>query len=220
MRSGTATWGCRHMTSRVENADLGKAGNGMNSPGGNAQDADLDLTVPDLTILVQDPHWQALVEEDRPLDPEAVLRRALAATLAAVPAPAGLAERGAEVALVLTDDAAMQELNREWRGIDRPTDVLSFPGDDGFVPPEEPLPLGDIVLARETILRDARALGRSLAHHLSHMGIHGMLHLLGWDHAEDGEAERMEAQERRILRELGFVEDDPDANDGGVAERR
>lgn len=173
------------------------------------------MAATDLSVTVLDPLWLELDEGGKSLDVEGVLRRAVLAALAAGPLPAGLAARGCEVALVLTHDAGMRELNRTWRGMDKPTDVLSFPGDDGFVPPEEPLPLGDIVLARETMLRDAAALGRTLPHHLSHIAAHGLLHLLGWDHEAQVEAERMEAQERRILLQLGFTET---SDDGGGTE--
>lgn len=170
----------------------------------------------DLTILVEDPQWHRLAEGGAPLDVEAVLRRALAAVLHSVPLPPGLTDRGCEAALLLTDDAAIQVLNRTWRGIDKPTDVLSFPGDDGFVPQSEPLPLGDIVLARETVLRDARAMDRRLAHHLSHMAVHGMLHLLGWDHEIAADAERMEAQEEAVLRGLGYAGGEGGETNGGA----
>lgn len=170
----------------------------------------------DLSILVEDPVWQRLDEGGTPLDLEGILRRALAAVLRSVPLPQGLVARGCEAALVLTDDAAMQVLNRTWRGIDKPTDVLSFPGDDGFVPESEPVPLGDIVLARETVLQDAVKLERRLSHHLSHMAVHGMLHLLGWDHEIAADAERMEAQEEAILRGLGYAGGDGGETNGGA----
>lgn len=171
----------------------------------------------DLVVTVEDPHWLELDEGGNRLDVEEVLRHAVLAALAHSPAPDGLDARGCELALVLTDDARMRDLNRTWRGIDKPTDVLSFPGDDGFVPPGEPLPLGDVVLARETMLRDAAGLGRSLTHHLSHIAAHGVLHLLGWDHEEEAEAERMEAQERLILQRLGFTETSDEEGGAGTA---
>lgn len=171
----------------------------------------------DLQLSVEDPAWLELDEDGRAVDVEGILRRAVLAALAGTPEGEALAGRGCELTLMLTDDARMRDLNRTWRGIDKPTDVLSFPGDDGFVPPEEPLPLGDIVLARETMLRDAEALGRSLPHHFSHIAVHGVLHLLGWDHEEEDEAEEMEAQERRILQALGFADDNPDEEDGAGA---
>ncbi|MFC3230017.1 rRNA maturation RNase YbeY [Marinibaculum pumilum] len=162
----------------------------------------------DLSISRLDPEWQALPIAGGGSDAiDGLLTRALEAVLAGTPLPAGLAARGCEVSLVLTDDAGIREMNRTWRGIDKATDVLSFPGDDGFAPPEQPLPLGDIVLARQTLLRDAAELRRDLPHHLSHIAVHGLLHLLGWDHEDAAEAELMEAQERRILEQLGYADE-------------
>jgi probable rRNA maturation factor len=106
------------------------------------------------------------------------------------------------VALVLTGDAEMRDLNRVWRGKDAPTNVLSFPADAkhdrGF--------LGDIVLAYETTLDEANARDISLADHVSHLVVHGMLHLLGFDHEDDADAERMEAIERIALASIGIAD--------------
>jgi probable rRNA maturation factor len=99
----------------------------------------------------------------------------------------------AEISLVLTDDAVMQALNRRWRNKDAPTNVLSFASG-------EPRLLGDIVLAFETVAREALEHGKPLAHHLRHLVVHGVLHLLGYDHERPRDAVRMENRERRILR--------------------
>ncbi|MYZ47428.1 rRNA maturation RNase YbeY [Propylenella binzhouense] len=104
---------------------------------------------------------------------------------------------GAEISLLFTDDAAIRELNARWRGKDRPTNVLSFPQAHG------PL-LGDIVLAAETVASEAGLAGRPLDHHIAHLIVHGTLHLLGYDHEEDDEAERMEALERQALSRMGI----------------
>lgn len=173
--------------------------------------------VTDLSVTVQDPLWLDLLADAGEAGIERLLSRAAAAVFAATPLSADLAGRGCEFSVVLTDDARMQEMNRTWRGIDRPTDVLSFAGDDGFAPPEAAVPLGDIVLARQTIVRDAAAMQRDLPHHLSHIAVHGLLHLLGWDHEVAAEAERMEAQERLVLGRLGFVEDHEEDGDAGPA---
>jgi probable rRNA maturation factor len=110
----------------------------------------------------------------------------------------------AELAIVLTDDAAMRGLNRHWRGVDAPTNVLSFatktPGDQLDEHPGRHL--GDIVLSYETIKRGAHGEGKSFDHHLAHLVVHGFLHLLGYDHANDAQARRMETIERAILRDL------------------
>jgi probable rRNA maturation factor len=111
-----------------------------------------------------------------------------------------------EVSLLLTGDAQMRGINKEWRGQDKPTNVLSFPA----VPPDKvarvPF-LGDIAVAFETTAREAEADGKPLADHFSHLVVHGFLHLLGYDHETDAEAEAMEALEVKILAALGV--DDP-----------
>jgi probable rRNA maturation factor len=107
-----------------------------------------------------------------------------------------------ELAIVLTDDAAIRELNHRWRGRDKPTNVLSFPA-HGLVPPGSgPRPLGDVVIAYETMTHEAQEQGLPLTHHLTHLAVHGFLHLLGYDHESDTEAETMEQLERDILARL------------------
>jgi probable rRNA maturation factor len=112
-----------------------------------------------------------------------------------------LSTPSAELAIVLTDDSAIRLLNRDWRGVDAPTNVLSFPaGRAGGVPPF----IGDIVLAYETIAGEAKAERKSFTHHIAHLAVHGFLHLLGYDHVRKKDAERMEEIERDILRRLGI----------------
>ncbi len=111
---------------------------------------------------------------------------------------------GAVVSLLFCDDLAIRELNRQFRGKDKPTNVLSFPGPG---PVETAHFLGDIAIAYETVAREAQEQGKSLEQHCRHMIVHGFLHLLGYDHEEDEEAEAMEAMEIRILRRTGV--DDP-----------
>ncbi len=110
---------------------------------------------------------------------------------------------GSELAIVLTDDSAIRQLNRLWRGVDAPTNVLSFPAatQPGA---DEPAHLGDIVLAYETVAREADDEGKPLAHHVAHLVVHGYLHLLGFDHKRNSEAETMEQTERKILRRLAI----------------
>lgn len=103
-----------------------------------------------------------------------------------------------EVTVLLTDDAEQQELNREHRKKNAPTNVLSFPAPK-FAEPH----LGDLSLAYQTCAREAAAQGKPLENHLQHLVAHGVLHLLGWDHEDDAEADEMEALERRILEGLG-----------------
>lgn len=115
----------------------------------------------------------------------------------------------AEISILLTDDAEQQVLNRDWRGKDAPTNVLSFPQIEPFDPVTGIL--GDIILARETLEREAVDQGTSLEHHFTHLIVHGFLHILGYDHIEDEDALVMEGLETRILASLGVP--DPYADD-------
>jgi probable rRNA maturation factor len=117
----------------------------------------------------------------------------------------GEAPAAAIVDVTLADDAAQQALNRIWRGKDAPTNVLAFPAADPAVPVPQgaPLLLGDVVLAFETTQREASEQKKPLADHLRHLVVHGVLHLLGYDHADVAEAALMEAREIAILAELG-----------------
>ena len=130
---------------------------------------------------------------------EATVRRAIAAA-----APAGLA--CAELSVVLTDDASIRALNKQWRDRDEATNVLSFPAPDASSGhrSEAPVLLGDIVIAFETTAREAEAESKPFAHHLSHLALHGFLHLLGYDHESEAEAETMERLERDILARLAM----------------
>jgi len=136
-------------------------------------------------------------------------RRALpgAARVATESARAALVRAGrglgrAELSLVLGDDALVAALNRRWRRRAGPTNVLAFASGDPPVP-AAPRLLGDVVLAFETVEREAQEQGKRLDHHLRHLVVHGVLHLLGYDHGAAGPARRMEALERRILATLG-----------------
>lgn len=108
----------------------------------------------------------------------------------------------AEVSLYIADEAESQELNSQYRGKDYPTNVLSFPAD---IPEEVGVPLlGDLVVCAPVVEREAREQGKTLNAHWAHMLVHGCLHLLGFDHTEDGEAEEMEALETEIITGLGY----------------
>ena len=120
----------------------------------------------------------------------------------------------AELAVMLTDDAGIRTLNANWRGIDKPTNVLSFPalqptGPGG--PNDAPRMLGDIAIAYQTTRKEADEEHKPFDHHLSHLAVHGFLHLIGYDHEKDDEAEAMETLERQILAQLGI----PDPYAGG-----
>lgn len=110
-----------------------------------------------------------------------------------------------EIGVSLADDAEQQRLNRDWRGLDRPTNVLAFPAwEPGApIPSGAPLLLGDVVLAFETVAREAQQQGKPLGDHLSHLVVHGVLHLFGHDHAGEAEAIAMESLETAILASLG-----------------
>ena len=159
------------------------------------------LALPITEVLVVADCWQT-----EP-DAEAVIERAIAA--AAEIAKAGhKAEFGeAELAVMLTDDAGIRTLNLNWRGIDKPTNVLSFPalpptGAGG--PDDAPRMLGDIAIAYETTRKEADEEQKPFDHHLSHLAVHGFLHLIGYDHEQDHDAEKMESLEQEILAQLGI----------------
>ena len=140
----------------------------------------------DIDVRVDEARWEALPEL------ETIIRGALVAG-------AEIAGRSGNVSLLLTDDDALQALNRDFRGKDTPTDVLSFPASEM----EKPF-LGDIAIAYGVAAGDAQAQGKELAGHLSHLLIHGLLHLVGHDHENDTEATKMEALEIKALASLGL----------------
>jgi probable rRNA maturation factor len=120
-----------------------------------------------------------------------------------------------EITVALTDDVEMRELNRTWRSKDEPTNVLSFPAGDA---PGEEAMLGDVVIAYETTEAEAVAAGISLSDHVSHLVVHGVLHLLGFDHLDDAEAEQMEDLERKALASLGIADPYGREDEAGLAE--
>ena len=143
----------------------------------------------DIDAVVEADGWRAALGED----PEALAVRELRA------AATGEDINGA-VSVLFADDAAVRAMNRTFRGKDAPTNVLSFPAPDGFGA------LGDIALALETVAREAREQGKSVRAHAMHLLAHGLLHLVGYDHETDADAERMEARERAILAGLGIAD--------------
>lgn len=148
-----------------------------------------------IDIRIDAPDWRSAVANVR-----TVVRRAARATIAATPVGAEL-----EISVTLTDDAAMRRLNSEWRGKNKATNVLSFPFSD--LPPQgAPRHLGDVILALETMQREAREQRKTLADHLSHLVVHGVLHLLGFDHERAAEARAMEGREIAILAALGVAD--------------
>jgi probable rRNA maturation factor len=155
------------------------------------------FVVPITEVLVVADCWQAEAGA------EAVIQRAVA--VAAEIADADVGE--AELAVMLTDDAGIRTLNLNWRGIDKPTNVLSFPAlpPTGAVGPDDaPRMLGDIAIAYETTRKEADDEQKPFHHHLSHLAVHGFLHLIGYDHEKDADAEAMEGLETEILAQLGI----------------
>lgn len=119
---------------------------------------------------------------------------------AAIASAAALAPAQGEMSVLLSDDAAVRELNRRWRGVDQPTNVLSFPAAKSGVL------LGDIAIAYETLAREAGAEHKPFLDHLAHLAVHGFLHLLGYDHQTDSQADAMEALERVALARLDIAD--------------
>jgi probable rRNA maturation factor len=117
------------------------------------------------------------------------------------------------VSLVFTDDASVRVLNRDYRGKDKPTNVLSFPAPQ-LVPGRFGPLIGDIVVARETVAAESAADGLTFADHLTHLIVHGFLHLVGYDHETDDEAAVMEGLETSILQQLGIADPYAERPDG------
>ncbi len=143
-----------------------------------------------IDLLVEAGEWPAKTKLS------AIARRAVDGVLAEI----GKDGRGSsEISLVFSDDAHIRTLNAGWRGKDKPTNVLSFPAFPDWRGGSLPPMLGDVILAAETIAAEAVAQGKPLADHISHLIVHGILHLIGYDHEADADAEEMEAIERRVL---------------------
>ena len=156
-----------------------------------------------IDVRIAAPEWDEAIGPD----PDAFVHGVLTAA-------AKEAGKAGEVAILFTDDAEMRTLNRTWKSKDAPTNVLSFPAPEGFGS------LGDVALGYETIAREAEAQSKSLRHHAAHLLVHGYLHLLGYDHQTESEAEAMEARERVILAALGVADPYGDQNEEGAARAR
>jgi probable rRNA maturation factor len=161
---------------------------------------------PETEVLIVAECWAARS------DAEAIVHRAIATAAAFVDSNTG----DAELAVMLTDDVGIRTLNKNWRGQDQPTNVLSFPAlqPTGRTSPDDgPRMLGDIAIAYETARREADDEQKPFDHHLSHLAVHGFLHLVGYDHENDNDAEAMEALERAILAEIGIPDPYADAGE-------
>lgn len=164
----------------------------------------------DIVVVALDSLWQEDLDDAEALASSAALA-AIAQSVALDPEGADLARsdfQAAELSVVLADDGLVRCLNRDYRGQDRPTNVLSFADLDG---PGETLPgaprlLGEVVLARQTVMNEAKAQRKRPGHHFAHLVVHGVLHVLGYDHQSAPEAEAMEALERRVLADLGVAD--------------
>jgi probable rRNA maturation factor len=155
------------------------------------------LTLPITEVLVVAACWQTEPNA------EAVIQRAIAAAAQAVDAELGKTE----LAVMLTDDIGIRTLNNSWRRVNKATNVLSFPAprpERAPRPGDPPVMLGDIAIAYETVRREANEEQKPFDHHLSHLAVHGFLHLVGYDHEDDRDAEEMESLETKILAQLGI----------------
>lgn len=149
----------------------------------------------EVDVLIEDDGWQSL-------DAEALCTRCAEAVMAENPE----FMRDGVVAILLTTDGVVQALNRDFRGKDKATNVLSFPADEQGLPPGEAVPLGDIAIALGVTTTESGEKKISLDDHLAHLVVHGLLHLFGYDHIDDADAEEMEDLERRILARLGLAD--------------
>jgi probable rRNA maturation factor len=167
----------------------------------------------DISFSLEAGDWEAAVA-----DVEQLVEAAARAAFEAAERPEILNGATAEMSLVLADDALVQTLNRDYRDKDKPTNVLSFALLDGSDDSDDdtddvlaraegmPILIGDVILAFETVQREAREQGKSIGNHLTHLVIHGVLHLLGYDHQSDPDADRMERLETSILARMGIAD--------------
>ena len=149
-----------------------------------------------VNVSVEDPGWEAI-----PGSPTSIAQRAAEAALSAARCSSDV-----ELGVVLTGDATLRQLNSRYRGEDKATNVLSFALDDVDGPAEAKPLLGDVYVALETVRREATAQEKSVSDHLSHLVVHGVLHLLGYDHRFDADARRMESLETGVLHAMGIAD--------------
>ncbi len=159
------------------------------------------MTDVEIDVSVQDPAWESAFA-----DIETIVHDVVRLAIEAGKLPDDIKGRDVEVSAVLANDDLVHVLNREYRGMDKPTNVLSFASLDADdpLPPEGPVHIGDLILAYETLEREAVEQGKSMKDHFIHLLVHGTLHLLGYDHMDDDEATVMETTEIRILERLNI----------------
>ena len=159
------------------------------------------------------PRIDLALEGDVTYEQEAFLNIVKNSVQAAIKAGELSFNKHAELSILLADDSTLQSLNREWRDKDKPTNVLSFPAEDITIGEPAGLMIGDIAISIETASREAALENKMLDAHLSHLVVHGFLHLFGYDHETDEEAEIMENLERRALADLGIADPYDPEND-------
>jgi probable rRNA maturation factor len=149
---------------------------------------------------------EIVIEDDRWCEHPDVAQAAERAVQALCASPMPRIELLRAATVLLDNDAHVAALNKDFRGKPQATNVLSFPSGETAVPRGAPGYAGDIIIARETVEREAQEMGIPVVHHLQHLVIHGLLHLVGYDHINDGDAAEMEALETRILATLGVAD--------------
>ncbi len=148
----------------------------------------------DVDVRIASKDWRDVIASD-----EDLIARSINAAAKAADVPGG------SVDVLLTSDDEMRALNVQWRGKDKPTDVLSFPSGEAALGTGSPF-LGDIALGWGTCVRDAKETDTDMQAHLAHLTIHGFLHLVGYDHEESEAADVMEALEAKVLASLGYAD--------------
>ena len=165
-----------------------------------AVNAPKPANAPDIDVSILYQPW-----EDLDIDITALIERVIGTAMTRAELPKAAKNKRVELSIALVSDESIKLLNSEFRGKDKPTNVLSFEFEDyDTLPPDAEYPLGDIVMAYETIKRETEEQNKKLTDHCAHMVLHGFLHLLGYDHIKDDEAEIMEAKEIEILKEIGI----------------
>lgn len=159
-----------------------------------------------VSVIVEHDAWR-----DALADPMPLLQRAAGAALVQARRARRTRSSSPSVAVALIDDRAMRKLNRTYRGKDKPTNVLSFPAGESTEGKSKSRPIGDVAIALGTVKREAKAQGKTVGDHVTHLMVHAVLHLLGYDHESDPDAEEMEALERKALATLGIADPYGDA---------
>lgn len=153
------------------------------------------MALPQIDIAINLPSWGSHETLLKLIEP-ALLQTSTAADLKW--------QEGAELSFLFSGDAEVKSINAKWRNIDKPTNVLSFPGEEIEIGDAAGLIIGDIIFAFETIEREALEQDTKFEDHLTHLVVHGFLHLFGYDHIRDKDANQMEALETKILAKLGI----------------